>query len=469
MNFGWNLLWFIVGVSLLVTVHEFGHYWVARKLGFKVLRFSIGFGKPLFKRIGRAPDHIEYVVAALPLGGYVKMLDEREGLVAPADASRAFGAKAPWKRILVMLAGPAANILFAIVVLWGIFWSTESVGLKPVIGDVVVGKPVAVAGLRSGDEIVSINGKATKNQGDAAISLLDGISDDGDVLVQVRGRDGLRRDINLSVSGRDARRKLTEPNKLLTGLGFEFWEPARPASIAEVKAEGPAAKAGLRAGDLIVSIDGQPISSSKEFRVYVQSRPATSVLVKWRRDGTEMSGRTTTTSEVDDDGNRIGRLSVVVGAPASSPEEFEKLIPEAMKIRTSYGPVDALGAAAYQAWDLTAMQAKFFGRMLTGKISMKNLSSPIGIAGYAGDSARAGPDHFIMFLVLISLSLGFLNLLPIPILDGGQIVFVIAEWLKGSPLSERAQMVGWHAGLVMLALLMGVAVFNDLSSRFGSS
>src|SRR3954469_23050844 len=229
MQIGWSALWFIIGVSLLVTVHEFGHYWVARKLGFKVLRFSIGFGKPLYTRIGRAPDHIEYVIAALPLGGYVKMLDERDGHVASADAQRAFGAKAPWKRILVMLAGPAANIVFAIVVLWAVFWSTESVGLRPVVGDVVVGKPVAVAGLHSGDEIVSINGQATKNQGDAALGLLDGISDDGDVVVQVRGHDGRERQLTLAVRDGDARRKLTEPNKLFSGLGFTFWEPSRPA------------------------------------------------------------------------------------------------------------------------------------------------------------------------------------------------------------------------------------------------
>src|SRR5688500_3359625 len=169
MEIGWNILWFIVGVSLLVTIHEYGHYWVARKLGFKVLRFSVGFGKPLYKRIGRAPDHVEYVIAALPLGGYVKMLDEREGNVAPEDAARAFGARPPWQRILVMLAGPAANILFAILVLWGVYSFTEIVRIKPVVGDVIVGKPAAIAGFRSGDQLLSINGEATPDQGGAAL------------------------------------------------------------------------------------------------------------------------------------------------------------------------------------------------------------------------------------------------------------------------------------------------------------
>lgn len=331
----------------------------------------------------------------------------------------------------------------------------------------MVGKPVAVAGMRSGDELRAINGTPVMDQGDASLGLLDAISDDGDAVVEVRGRDGSLRTFTVAVPDIDARRKLTEPNELFTGLGFEFWAPDRAATFVTVVPDGPAAKAGMQPGDVIVSIDGKPMANVNQFREYVQARPGTSIYVKWRRDGAEFSGRMTTTSEMDDDGKRVGRLSVVVGPQPVSPEAFEKLVPENMKIRSDLGPVAALGAAVNQAWALTAMQAKFFGRMLTGKISMKNLSSPIGIAGFAGDSARAGPGRFVMFLVLISLSLGFLNLLPIPILDGGQIVFVVAEWIKGSPLSEQVQAVGWHAGLVMLALLMGVAVFNDLSSRFG--
>jgi regulator of sigma E protease len=466
MEFGWSLFWFIIAVSLLVTIHEYGHYWVARKLGFKVLRFSVGFGKPLYKRIGRAPDHVEYVIAALPLGGYVKMLDEREGNVAPEDAARAFGARPPWQRILVMLAGPAANILFAILVLWGVYSFTEIVRIKPVVGDVIVGKPAAIAGFRSGDQLLSINGEATPDQGGAALGLLDAISDDGDAVLEVRGRDGATRTLTLAVAEIDARRKLTEPNQLFAGLGFDFWAPELPAKLADVLTEGPAWKAGLRPGDLVVAVDGKRMANFREFRDYIQARPGTSVFVEWRREGAKLSSRMTTLDEKDENGMRVGRLSIR-GLATESPEAYERLVPEDMKVRSDLGPVAALGAAVKQAWHLTAMQAKFFGRMLTGKISMKNLSSPIGIAGFAGDSARAGPSQFVMFLVLISLSLGFLNLLPIPILDGGQIVFVVAEWLKGSPLSERVQAFGWHAGLVMLALLMGVAVFNDLSSRFG--
>jgi regulator of sigma E protease len=462
MTIGWNLLWFIVCVSLLVTVHEFGHYWVARRLGFKVLRFSIGFGKPLLRWVGKGPDHVEYVVAALPLGGYVKMLDEREGFVAPSDAARAFGAKAPWKRILVMLAGPAANILFAILVLWVIYWSTEMVRLKPIAAEIVVGSPAAAAGLRAGDELRAIDGHRVEDQGDAAIGLLDAVSDDGNVALEVRGHDGSLRNVTLVIADGDTRRKLTEPNQLMSGLGFEFWIPTVPAELGGLQAGGPAEQAGLQAGDVVVSLDGTTIRTFREFYDYVRARPDKSLLVKVNRNGAFITKRVTTAA-IEENGKTFGRLGV------ESPRDVTKYVPADRLIHTDYGPVAALSAASGRAWQLTVMQTKFFVRMLTGKISLKNLSSPIGIASYAGESARAGASQYISFLVLISLSLGFLNLLPIPILDGGQIVFVIAEWLKGSPLSERAQMVGWHAGLVMLALLMGVAVFNDLSSRLGAS
>jgi regulator of sigma E protease len=462
MSFGWDLLWFIVCVSLLVTIHEFGHYWVARRLGFKVLRFSVGFGKPLLRWVGKGPDHIEYVVAALPLGGYVKMLDEREGHVAPADATRAFGAKAPWKRILVMLAGPAANILFAILVLWAIYWSTEIVRVRPIAADIVIGSPAAAAGLRDGDLLQAINGRAIEDQGDAGIELLDAVSADGDIPLDVRGRDGGVRHLTLVVADPDQRRKLTEPEQLMKGLGFDFWKPEVPAVLEEIVAGEPADLAGIKAGDVVVALDGTTIRNFNEFVDYVRARPGKTLLVKVDRNGVFLTKSVTTLVDTDK-GKTFGRLGV------KRAEDTTKYVPPDRLVRTELGPVAAFGAAAGRAWQLTAMQTKFFVRMLTGRISLKNLSSPIGIASYAGDSARAGAGQYISFLVLISLSLGFLNLLPIPILDGGQIVFVIAEWLKGSPLSERAQMVGWNAGLVMLALLMGVAVFNDLSSRFGSS
>src|SRR6185436_3794589 len=220
MEYVWDIFWFIVIVGLLVTVHEFGHFWVARKLGFKVLRFSVGFGKPLFKKVGRAPDHTEYVIASIPLGGYVRMVDEREGTVAAADLPRAFGSKPPWQRILVMLAGPGANFLFAILLLWAMFWAKGVPSFKPAIADVTAGRPAAAAGLRGGDEIRAINGRAVRDQVDSTLGLLDAISGDGVARLQVRGTDGRERDLVIDIQDSDARRKLTEPDELEKGLGF---------------------------------------------------------------------------------------------------------------------------------------------------------------------------------------------------------------------------------------------------------
>jgi regulator of sigma E protease len=462
LEFGWNALWFIVGVSLLVTVHEFGHFWVARKLGFKVLRFSVGFGKPLFKKIGGAPDHTEYVIAAVPLGGYVRMLDERDGAVPAADLPRAFTSKPPWQRILVLLAGPAANILFAVLVLWALFWANDIEQVRAVVDKVTTDSPAAAAGLRPGDEVYDIDGTPIHDQGDASLALLDAVSDDGEAIIGVRGKDGLNRSVTLSIPDVEQRHKLTEPDQLYLGLGFHFWMVRIPAVVGAVLPEGPAASAGLLAGDKIVAIDDTPIRSFNELADYVNARPAQSMTLTVQRDGNQLLKRVTTTREVVK-GRVIGRLRF------EPSKNFEVTIPDEMKIRTDLGPVSAFSYAVSKAWQMTEAQAKFFVRMLTGQVSMKNISGAISIAEYTGDAASAGLNSFLMLLVLLSLSLGFLNLLPIPILDGGQIVFQLAEWAKGGPLSDRTYMVGQQAGLLLLVLLMGVALFNDLSRIFGQS
>jgi regulator of sigma E protease len=456
MEFGWNTLWFIIGVSLLVTVHEYGHYWVARKLGFKVLRFSVGFGKPLFKRVGPAPDHTEFVIAAIPLGGYVRMLDERDGAVDPVDLPRAFASKPPWQRILVMLAGPAANILFAIVVLWGMFWYTGETFHKPVVGDVLLNSPAAAAGLRSGDEFLSVGGAVTRDHGDVVLGLLDMVSDEGAAAIDVRGRDGLVRHLQLTVADEEQRHKLTEPMALIHGLGFDFWRPPTPARLGKVLDGGPAALAGLKPGDLILAVNGTPIQTYKELATYINARPGESLLLDVRRGQNTQSIRVKVAREVVD-GRAIGRIRIEEDFSQAPP------FPAALTTTVRLGPIESLGRSVNQAWTLTVTQAKFFVRMLTGHVSIKNLSGAISIAEYAGDSARAGPANFLMLLVLLSLSLGFLNLLPIPILDGGQVVFQLAEWARGRPLSDRTYLVGQQAGLLLLVLLMGVALFNDIS------
>jgi regulator of sigma E protease len=455
MNVLWQAVWFIVAVSLLVTVHEFGHYWVARRLGFKVLRFSVGFGQPLISRVAGA-DRTEYVVAAIPLGGYVKLLDEREGPVPPQDLQRSFTRRPPWQRILVLLAGPAFNIVFAILVLWGMFWAKGITELKPVVGDVIQSSVAAHAGLRSGDEILAINGAPVAGQRDVMFDLLDAVSSSGEVALAVRGKDGGTHTANLNIPDRAERVRLTEPAALLRGLGFDFWLPPLPPILGEVTADGPGARAGLRPGDQIVAIGGEPVTDFHQIVNRVNAHPGETLSFTYRRGGVERTIRIPVVGEKVGD-QVLGRIRV---APPPGTK-----YPDSMVVQIQLSPGGALSRAAEEAWNMTALQGRLFWRMVLGQFSMKNLNGPLSIAEYAGDSAEAGVASFLSFLVLISLSLGFLNLLPIPILDGGQIVFQLVEWLKGSPLSERAQAFGQQVGIALLILLMGVALFNDIARQ----
>jgi regulator of sigma E protease len=455
MNFAWYLLWFVVAVSLLVTVHEFGHFWVARRLGFKVLRFSVGFGRPLFKKVAGV-DRTEYVVAAIPLGGYVKLLDEREGPVPPEDLARSFTRKPPWQRIVVLLAGPGFNILFAILVLWGMFWVNGETEIRPLVGDVVKASVADRAGLRSGDEIFAINGNAVAGQRDVVFDLLDAMSGRGEAVLAVRTRSGESRKATLAVTDAGERRRLTEPAELFKGLGFEFWEPTVPAVLGRVLPDGPAARAGLKPGDEITAIDGEPVRNFHDVIARVAGRPGAAIVVRFQRAGTQFDTRVTVASERVD-GRAVGRIRVTTASTVK--------LPDSLLIHTDLAPLAALGRAAAEANNMTALQARLFWRMLIGQVSLKNLSGPLTIAEYAGESAQAGVAPFLGFLVLISLSLGFLNLLPVPILDGGQIVFQLVEWLKGTPLSERAQALGQQVGIGLLVVLMGVALFNDIARQ----
>ena len=455
MNFAWYLLWFVVAVSLLVTVHEFGHFWVARQLGFKVLRFSVGFGRPLFKKVAGA-DRTEYVIAAIPLGGYVKLLDEREGPVAPEELARSFTRKPPWQRIVVLLAGPGFNILFAILVLWGMFWANGETEIRALVGDVVTGSVADRAGLRSGDEILAINGSSVAGQRDVVFDLLDAMSGQGEAVLAVRPRTGASRTATLTVADSGERRRLTEPAELFKGLGFEFWEPTVPAVLGRVLPDGPAARAGLRPGDEITAIDSEPVRNFRDVIARVAGRPGEAIVVHYRRGGAQFDTRVIVASE-HVDGRSVGRIRVTTASSVK--------LPDSQLIHTDLTPLAALGRAAFEANNMTVLQARLFWRMLIGQVSLKNLSGPLSIAEYAGESAHAGVASFLGFLVLISLSLGFLNLLPVPILDGGQIVFQLVEWLKGTPLSERAQALGQQVGIALLVLLMGVALFNDIARQ----
>jgi regulator of sigma E protease len=461
MNVGWYLLWFIVAVSLLVTVHEFGHFWVARRLGFKVLRFSVGFGRPLLEHTAR--DGTVFAIAAIPLGGYVRMLDEREGPVPTPDLPRSFTRKPPWQRILVLLAGPAFNIAFAILVLWIMFWVRGSIqDMRPIVGDIHKGSIAERADLRPHDEILALGEDTQRSrplgQRDVVFGLLDAVSADGSVTLTVRGEDQRTRRVTLVVGDGAARRKLTEPTALITdGLGFAFWDPPAPASIAKVVRDGAAEKAKLKKGDLILGIDDQSIKTFRELQEVVAKRkPGDTIDVRYLRDNSEHTARLT-----------VGTLKGSDGKPHPSLGIERSPISPQYLLTTKLGPLSALGVAADEAWDMTLLQGRLVWRMLLGQVSLKNLNGPLSIAEYAGESASGGTVSFLSFLVLISLSLGFLNLLPIPILDGGQIVYQVAEWLKGSPVSEQAQVLGQQVGFALLILLMGVALFNDIVRQIG--
>ncbi|MDE2050387.1 MAG: RIP metalloprotease RseP [Gammaproteobacteria bacterium] len=454
MSVVWYTLWFVIAVGLLVTVHEFGHYWVARRLGFKVLRFSIGFGQPLVSwRAG--PDRTEHWIAPIPLGGYVKLLDEREGPVAPEDLPRSFTRKHPFQRIVVLLAGPGFNILFAILVLAGIMCVNGITQVLPVVGDVTAGSIAANAGLRSGDTIVAINGSKVSEQQGVVFGLLDAMSSSGNADLTVRGSGGATREVDLDVSNAASRRHMTvDP---LAGLGFQFWEPSIPAQLGQVLRDGPAARAGLQEGDRVLSVDGHTVKDWDDLVAQISPHPGGTISLTYLRDGATHTVQVEVES-VQADGKYVGRIE------AAGPSDIP--YPPSMVRHIRLSPVTAVGRAAGQAWDMTALQGRLFWRMLLGQVSLKNLSGPVSIAQYAGQSASEGVSAFLYFLVLISLSLGFLNLLPIPILDGGQIVFQLVEWVKGSPMSERAQAFGQQVGIALLILLMGVALFNDIARQF---
>ena len=456
MSVVWYALWFVIAVGLLVTVHEFGHFWVARRLGFKVLRFSIGFGKPLWKYVH--PEGHEYWISPLPLGGYVKLLDEREGPVAPHELARSFTRRPPWQRIVVLLAGPAFNILFAVLLLWGMLWVNGVTEVRPLVGEVTAGSVAAAAGLRSGDEILAINGAAVAGERDVVFGLLDAMSSRGEAALSVRGSGGELRNAKLRVPDAEQRRRLTEPAELFRGLGFQFWTPPLPAVLGQVMPDGPAARAGLVAGDEVVAIDGRPVHDFREIVALISAHPGERVTVDYRRRGIAQRVQLQVLSE-QVAGKRIGRIHVT--------QPPGRGYPESMLRHTELGAAVALARAGGEAWTMSVLQARLFWRMVLGRVSLKNLSGPLSIAEFAGESAQAGVAAFLGFLVLISLSLGFLNLLPIPILDGGQIVFQLVEWLKGSPLSERAQALGQQVGIALLIVLMGVALYNDIARQFG--
>jgi regulator of sigma E protease len=442
---------FLVAIGILVAVHEFGHYWVAKKLGFKVLRFSIGFGKPLLMRVGKDADRTEYCVAAIPMGGYVKLLDEREGEVAPAELHRSFTRRPVMHRVAVLLAGPAMNLLFA-AFLYAVLAMVGTEIVKPVVGQVRLDSPAAVAGLQRGDTIVRVGDRNVQDTEELQIALIRQFTDDGVIPLRVR-RDGGERSLTLRVN--EDRRALTEPGKLLPGLGFDLATWNANALVRAAPSDSAGAHAGLRAGDRLLAVDGQAIANSVEFVAMVNAAPGRDISIEIERAGERMR-IVAPVPRVVEQGRTIGRLGITL-------EEGPRTWPPGLVETHRSGPIDAVAGGVAKTWEMSSLTVQMLWRIVTGQVSAKNISGPISIAEFAGISAYLGITAFLAFLAIISVSLGVLNLMPVPLLDGGQVVYQVVEAVKGSPLSERAQLFGQQVGIALLVVLMSLAFYNDIS------
>ncbi|MDH3616278.1 MAG: RIP metalloprotease RseP [Gammaproteobacteria bacterium] len=444
-----SILAFVVAISILVAVHEYGHYIVGRWSGMKVLRFSIGFGKPIWTRVW-GKDQTEYCISAIPLGGYVRFLDSREGPVDSEDEGRAFDHRPIPARIAVLLAGPAFNFVFAILAYWVLF-AGGVMALKPAIGDVTPDSYADKAGLEFGDKIVAVGDVEAKDWESTLVAILDNMVADGRVPLTVESEKGRQRSAVLSVG--DDRARLTEPGLLFEGLGFEVWQP--PAEIGELSEGGSAELAGLMIGDRIYSVDGERTKTFGDLVSVISPRANQRVTVEYVRDG-YMAAVDLTLGEQVVNGEKRGLLGISL--PQTSSDYY---------FRRTFTPLQSLNEAAIKTWTSTLFTVRMLSRMVTGDVSMKNISGPINIGQIAGESAQRGVKYFLGFLAVVSISLGVLNLLPIPVLDGGQIVYQVVEMLKGSPMTERAQMLGQQVGIFALLLLMSFAFYNDIARILG--
>jgi regulator of sigma E protease len=453
VGFLYNLIALVVTLVAIVTVHEYGHFIAARLMGVKVLRFSIGFGKPLW-RWQPDPDGTEYVVAGIPLGGYVKMLDGRETPVPEVLRASAYDSKPAWRRAVILIAGPAANLLFAMVAYWVVFMAGVP-GIRPILGEVPVGTPAAVAGFESEDVIVSVSGAETETWQAVTLALLDAVLDPGPISIQVRDQRGDLRTLALAAGDPS---ELTEPGHLLPGIGFTFFRPRYPMQVGAVDAGGPAEGAGLLPGDRILEVNGIPTADWREAAAEIRDRPATPVTLLIDRGGVTRPVDLVTRAIETEEGPQ-GRIGITLARPEG--------LDERLFAQQRYGPLAAAGRAVAETAGMATLTLKVLWRMVTGDVSLRNVSGPIGIAQVAGDTAAFGLTAFLKFLAVVSISIGVLNLLPIPVLDGGQLVFLAIERLRGGPLSEAAEAFGQRIGLVLLVLLMGLAFYNDLSGPLG--
>ncbi|PKO30312.1 MAG: RIP metalloprotease RseP [Betaproteobacteria bacterium HGW-Betaproteobacteria-7] len=443
---------FAVVIGVLIIFHEYGHYAVARLCGVKVLRFSIGFGHVLWqRRFGR--DGTEWAISAFPLGGYVKMLDEREGDVAPEEAHRAFNRQSVGRRSLIVAAGPAANFLLAILLYWGIFMYGSN-ELQPILGTPPDGSPAAMAAITNGEQVRSVDRQPVATWDDFRWLLLQKAvgQESADLeVINEHGEIAVRR-LFLAAAGEQG-----WEGDALERLGIAFYRPQLPAVIGRLVAGGAAERAGMQAGDRVLALDSQAISLWHELVIHVREAAGRPIRVDFERAGLPMTVEVMPET-VTERGREVGKIGVAVAETGE--------IRRDIRVFVSYGIFDAGAKALAETWEKSVFSLVMLGKMLTGDVSWKNLSGPVTIADYAGQSARLGLDYYIKFMALVSISLGVLNLLPIPVLDGGHLMYHMIEVVRRRPLSERAMGIAQQIGLSLLFALMAFAFFNDFNRLF---
>ena len=452
MEFLHTLFYFVIAIGVLISFHEFGHFWVARKAGVKVLRFSVGFGKVLWSYQNN-PESTEYVISAIPLGGYVKMVDEREGEVKSEDLPFAFNRQSLMARTAIVAAGPIFNLALAVVLFWSVLVIGET-GIKPILGEAGQGTLAAAAGFVESEEILKVNDKLTPTWTEAIgaiiASALDG---DEDIKVTVKSFDEQQQVRRLKISEGDA----DNPEVFYERLGLKPWSPKLKPIIGLVLPDSAASSAGLQKGDLVISADGVVINDWMQWVETVKNHPNFTINLIVERDSVRLP-LTITPKGVQSEQKTEGKI----GASVFVPDELIK----SLSVEYSLSPLKAIPVALETTWYYAYTTLKMMGKMLIGKASVENLSGPISIAQYAGQSAEMGLVHFIKFMALVSVSLGVLNLLPIPVLDGGHLLFFALEAIKGRPVSEKIQTFFQQVGIALLMSLMALAMVLDVQRLF---
>ncbi|MEO8037766.1 MAG: RIP metalloprotease RseP [Betaproteobacteria bacterium] len=455
MTFLSTLAAFVVALGSLIVFHEFGHYAVARLCGVKVLRFSVGFGKPVWKRtLGK--DATEWAVGAFPFGGYVKMLDEREAPVAAHELHRAFNRQSVWRRVAIVAAGPIANFILAVLLYWVLFVHGLP-GIRPVVAAPPAASAAASARFEAGDAITQVGDEPVKTWQDLRWQLLKHAVRRDAVSIEVENLGGEPHTRRLDFAGLKADDLDAD---FLKAVGLERFQPPLQPIVGKVLPDSAAERAGLKEGDEVISAGGQDIRRWDEMVEVIRHHPEVPVALVVRRGSDELEISVTPASEPEGD-LEVGKIGI---GPRIDPGMLQRYVTE-----VSYGPVDATGQAIRKTWDATAFTFQMLWKMVAGEVSLKNLSGPITIADYAGQSAQMGWLAYLSFLALISISLGVLNLLPVPLLDGGHLMYYAVEIIKGSPVSERTLEMGQRVGMIVLFSLMAFAIYNDIHRLFGGS